>query len=293
MSGLKKPIAGENGADTIFSAGWLGELVDAATGSRRQHYPEENRRSRLIDGIVFKAYVKDGTPTAIKAHGVFGAFGINPAAAATIEPKPLMQSTLGRSHFIYRTGSTGSFAEATGQFYGFPIGDIPVRLRAKTPAASGYLRKYIPGLPCGRAIDRDDISADEGGLILVTKPFREGASGDYYCYVVRDSVQIWDAFIIKPSSAEPSPVSTPATAYLTGRGTYKAGFLTADPSTVAANRLKDIITDARITLHPRDPAETYEDGTYVQVIYRNNEWKVLWSSCAAVVGLTGKSQEPA
>lgn len=267
---------------TVNSAGYMNRIIAAAEKGAR--------RARAHDGAIQLApYVYNGTPTTIKAYSLCGARGID-GAAPTTEPEPILQATLGRSNLLYYTGEVDNLGE--GYLWAYPIPETPIRLRAKDfTGASGYVRKYVPGMPCGRAINEDTVSPDEGGLILVTKPYREtGSTGDFFCWAMKDTVQIWDAFIIVQSG---TPAPTTPTDYLNGRGTYVAGLLTADPSNTPATALTETITKFRCDVHPRDPDETYVDGVHVKIYYSNGEWKVLWSSCEAVTGLTGKQREPA
>jgi hypothetical protein len=156
---------------------------------------------------------------------------------------------------------------------------------------AGYKRKFIEGLPCGRRDNEGTISAGEGGLILLTKPFKDPAepAGDYYCWAMLDTVGEWEGVIVRPQSSD----ATQGTDFLNARSTYVVALIAAKPYTVTADLLKDEVTAYRLDAHPRDPSETYEDGTHVIVKYMRNEWKVIWSSCAAIPGLTGRDKEPA
>ncbi len=277
--GLPRLRSGDSLASTVHSAQWVNRVLDAVDS--KPGYSAGYQNLKLLP------YIANGTPTFIGAYGVCGAMGIDPVSAPASLPEPIMQATLGRSHFLYYTGLADNHGEGT--LVVSPIPEYPILVRAKEPGA-GYQRKFIPGLPCGRAIDTDTISADEGGLILVTKPYREGTSGAYWCWVMRDTVKIWDAVIVVQSG---TLAPTDATNFLTGRGTYVAALLNRDPSTVPADALKDVVTKYRCDVHPRDPDETYEDGIHVKIAYNNGEWKVLWSSCEAISGLTGLTKEPA
>lgn len=280
---LIKPTPGQDLRKTIFSAAWVGRLVDAATASPPPAPAEER-------GIELLQCAWEEEPVSVPSYSLVGALGINATSLPAVEPRPRLQGTLGRSNFLFYTKSDN---HGDALLVAFPIPtSYPIRLRVEDPATlMGYQRKYIEGLPCGRKPDSHYVAADQGGLILISKPFRDvDETGDYYCWAIQDTVQTWDAVVVKPSS---SSDYVTATNFLTGRGKFVAALLSAKPDQLDADKNKDIITKYRCTVHMRDPADSYEDGTYIQIQYRNSEWKVMWSSCAPVSGLTGQAKEPA
>jgi hypothetical protein len=283
---LSKPVAGEPLARTIHSASWLGQLVDAATSRNTTSYPPEQVQDR---GIELLTAAWDGSPATIPSYSLLGAIGINDSSTPTVEPRPRLQATLGRSALLMYTRTT-NYGDAMLIAYPIPS-NYPVRLRVQDPATlSGYQRKFIEGLPCGRKSGEYYASADQGGMVLISKPYRDPSvgSGDYYCWAIADTVHTWDAVVVRSSGGYSN-----ATEFLAGKGGFVAALLSTSPLQLTEDKHIDIVTKYRCTVTMRDPAEDYVDGTYIQIQYRNNEWKVVWASCAAITGLTGLAKEPA
>ena len=285
---ISKPVAGQPLARTIHSAMWLGSLVDAATQRNTTSYQPEQEQDR---GIELLKAAWDGSPVTIPAYSLLGAIGVNDASIPSVEPRPRLQATLGRSALLMYT-RTANFGDAKLIAYPVPV-YYPIRVRVKDPTTvSGYQRKFIEGLPCGRKSGEYYVSADEGGMILVSKPYRDPVvtTGDYYCWAVADTVQTWDAVVVRPTTLSGY---VDATDYLTGKGEFVAALLSMSPTQTTAEMHNDIVTNYRCTVTLRDPCEEYEDGTYIQLQYRNNEWKVVWASCEPICSLTGIAKEPA
>jgi hypothetical protein len=281
---VRRPSVGEDFDQNIHSASWLGSLVDEVNKKAYSTPP-----GSAVEGLELAPITLNGTPVNLQANTLVGAVGFT-ATATDRELRPKLQATLGRAPLTLRVTSA-NFGDATVYAEYLQPG-IPYRLKCRdTTADVGYKRKFVEGAPCGRRDNEGTISAGEGGLILLTKPFKDPAesSGDYYCWAMLDTVEVWDAVIIKPASGD----STQGTAFLDNRSTYVAGIIAAKPYALTADLLKDEVTNCRVDVHPRDPSETYEDGTHVLIRYIRNEFRVIWSSCSAISGLTGKAKEPA
>jgi len=274
---LRVPAKGEPLSSSVHSAQWLGKLVASATG-RANYNMDVAPNPPSIDLLTPKV---NGSKIAVPAWSVIGAVGATPGSPTTEPVSGHMQGNVGRCQYLFYT--TTDHTTAVDRIVAYPfLPGVAVRVRA----AAATTRPYFPGSPVGRAVGATTIAPDEGGLILLNKPYNSG--GTWYAYVMLDTVNDWDAFIVKPAAGD----GTKATNFLTGRGSFTFGLLSANPADTTSTNLHDMVTTYRGTLRPRDPGEDYVDGQYVRIQYKWGEWKTVWSSCGAMTGCTGKPLVP-
>lgn len=286
---IAPPVPGGSLDQTIYSASWMSALVNAALGRSHVELDPPGVHPILCKNPVQRATSGDtALPVELKAYSVVGIKGAVYEPSPTTEPRPFMQATLERAPL--QGYVTHTLPAVDGQCWVIPFRpNEVVRVRVKMATPPTYQRKFIPGLPVGRLQGDSAISAGGGGFILMAPPFTQNGT-DYFAYVMPDPVNKWEGFIVRQSGATGT---TEPTGILTGRGTYFAGLIRPESTTIVADFDHNETTDWRGVVNPRDPAETYLDGTYVKLEWLNNEWQVYWSSCAPVTGLTGKLKEPA
>jgi hypothetical protein len=215
---VRRPSAGEDFDQNIHSASWIGSLVDAVNQKAYATPPGE-----AVEGLALAPITLNSAAVNLQANTLVGALGFT-AAATDRELRPKLQATLGRAPITLRV-TNANFGDATVYAEYIQPG-IPYRFKCRdTTADAGYKRKFIEGLPCGRRLNEGTISAGEGGLILLTKPFKDPAeaTGDYYCWAMLDTVLEWEAVIVRPNSSD----STQGTDFLNNRSTYVAGLITS------------------------------------------------------------------
>lgn len=249
--GLAIPFSGDSDAKTSGNAAWLATLRRAALGRNTQTLPQPNPET----GIPLLS-----TGVAIPACSLIGAISPPVPGAATMEPEPYLQATLTRSLYTFYTKidypSTVSIIEA----FPFESGK-PVRVRVNPAAAY-----YQVGMPVGRMPTYNFLSADGGGLILLSLPYTPNGGADYYAWVMLDQENLWPVrykellYAAVQSERDPST----ALAYLdmvNSTGDYATNTSIEKP---VVNRLKHI---------------SIEPLTYGEIRWRHGEWAPVIADC--------------
>lgn len=276
--------AGQPATGTVLSERWWAQFYDAVGASQnvvptgrgvKYRAGQYDTTGTPYDASVRFQPVKNiaGTAVALEDRRIFHARPVN----AFAEDEPTMRASLAREmSCVYTNGPLATNSE--GMFYGYPIGDDPVEVKVDKDST----KHWITGLPCGRKHNSDILVPEAGGLILLKEPNDSG-----FAWVVRDTVQIWDAVIIKKAGSSYPITDGTDKSY---RQRLVIGMIRNEVG--ATDDQKDIVTGWRGELVFRDTneADQYADGTRVRVDYKHGEWRLVWGGCNPVAWMSGLAE---